>query len=209
MVEGWLRFAHVRVTELESRWRAVALQLALLPNGAIARIDANGGGGYFSDRLPTHGEPHGALQLMEERYIPHLRWAARWRDARDDDERRKVLDLAKADLNAARKSRARQPLRAETKAERDRRIVDFGEGLEAREVAISARCGVRDVLAARLEAGRDERWGRLLAPATQLDTATRRARVAAAAGKGLNAKQISRALGVPYITVRRDIGQGA
>jgi hypothetical protein len=190
---------------LHSRWCKVALQLALLPNGAVARMDSNGGGGYYSDRIPTAGEPHGALDLLEERYIPHLRWAARWREARDDDERERVVELAERDLSHARKSRGGRPTHAETRAERDRRIVEFGEGLAAREVAIAARCGLRDVIAARRDAGREEQWGRRFAEATNLSAEERRVRVAAAAAAGLNAKQISRALGVPYITIRRDL----
>lgn len=183
----------------------MALQLALLPNGAVARMDANGGGGYYGDRIPTAGEPRGALELLEERYVPHLRWAARWREAVDDAERERVVELAELDLSHARKSRGGRPTHAETRAERDRRIVEFGEGLTAREVAIAARCGLRDVLAARRDAGREEQWGRPLLQATSVTAEERRVRVAAAAASGLNGKQISRALGVPYITVRRDL----
>lgn len=183
----------------------MALQLALLPNGAVAQMDAHGSGGYYSDRIPTHGEPRGPLALMDDRYIPHLRWAARWEEARDDDERERVIELAARELSHARKSRGGKPTHAETRAERNRRIVEFGEGMKDKEVAIAARCGLRDVHAARRDAGREEQWGRRFAPATGLSASERRVRVAAAAASGLNAKQISRALGVPYITVRRDL----
>ncbi len=60
---------------------------------------------------------------------------------------------------------------------------------------------------ARRAAGRDEEYGRPITPVEGLSADERRTRVEELAGRGLNAKQISRALGVPYITVRRDLGR--
>jgi hypothetical protein len=190
--------------------RTVLLRLALLSNGSVARMDANSGGGstrYYSDRIPQHGEPRGQLDLLEQRYVPHLYYGTWWAAA-VGAERELVLERAELYLDRALISRGGPPSQVETKAERDARIVSYGEGLPAREVAIAARCGLRDVHAARRDAGRDEEWGRPIRPAQGLTAEERRRRVNELADEArLNARQIARALGVPYSTVLRDLGR--
>ena len=192
---------------LESRFRKVAVQLALLSHGSVARMDGNTGGGsvrHYEDRIPQLGEPVGHLDLLETRYVPHIHWGLQWAAAITDADRRSVIERAETELKRARISSG-DPTKVETKAERDQRIVTYGEGLPALEVAISARCGLRDVHAARREAGRDEKWGRRLPDASGLPAHERRARVRELAGQGLNMRQIARALGLTYKVVRRDL----
>jgi hypothetical protein len=201
--------------ELEQRMRRVLLQLALTSNAAIASRDANTGGGsarYYSDSLPQLG--HGDA--------PQLHYARLWARACEDERRAELVEdwqpqhsradvvrWAEAALEGIRHSSggAIDPDEVETKEERDRRIVEFGEGKPAIEVARMACCGVRDVYAARRAASRDEERGRRLKPAGPLSPADRQARARALEREGLNVAQIVRALGVPRITVLRDLGR--
>jgi hypothetical protein len=201
--------------ELERRMRGVLLQLALTSNAAIASRDANSGGGsvrHYSDSMPHLG--HGDA--------PQLHYASLWERACEDERRAELVDdwqpqHSRADVvrwaeNALEHIRhssggAIDPEEVETREERDRRIVEFGEDLPALEVARMARCGVRDVHAARRAAGRDEERGRQLNGAGTLTAGARQARVHELEREGLNAAQIARALSVPRITVLRDLGR--
>jgi hypothetical protein len=189
--------------------RKVLLRLALLPNGSVARMDADRGGGsaqYYSDVIPTLGEPRGALDLLEERAAAHIYYGTQWAAAIDDDERAQVLEQAEDFLDRAIKSRADRS-KVETRADLDERILAEGEGWPDKDVAIAFRCSIRMVHEARRAAGRDDEFGRPTAALNGLSAGQRRERVRELAGRNLNAKQISRALGIPYITVRRDLGR--
>lgn len=187
-----------RRQELEQRFRAVLIQLELLSNGSIAKMDGNSGGGsvrHYADHIPTLGR-HDA---------PHLYYRDRWTRAQGDAEREQILEAAEKELDAARKSQA-DPSVAETREERDRRIVDEGDGWPARDVATHFRCGIRDVWAARRAAGRDEETGKSPNGApTPVDA--RPERVRELADKGMSARRIAFALGLSYSTVLRDLGR--
>jgi len=132
--------------------RVLLTQLELISNGSIARMDGNSGGGsarHYADVIPVLGR-HDA---------PHLYWRERWARATDDTEREQILAAAEHELRQTRHSSADRTL-AETREQRDRRIVAEGEGWSARDVATHFRCGIRDVWAARRAAGRDEENGK-------------------------------------------------
>lgn len=119
---------------LEPQMRQVLLDLAMLGAGRTTSYNPSGGGGDYTPRAQT-GD------------APHLEYAARWNAADDDGERAAVLAAARAELDSARRSRA-VPTAAESKQDRDARIVREGEGWPARDVAgvLSRHCGVAAAL---------------------------------------------------------------
>lgn len=174
-------------------------------------MDGNSGGGsarHYSDRIPTLGEPRGPLDLLEERAAPHIYYGTQWAAAVSDDDRTHIFKQAKDHLQSVLQSRADRT-KVETRAELDERILTEGEGWKDRDVAIAFRCSLRMVHQARRAGGRDEEFGKPVVPVEAITADERRARVRELAGRNLNAKQISRALGIPYITVRRDLGRTA
>jgi DNA-binding CsgD family transcriptional regulator len=186
------------VSDLERRFREVLVQLALCSNGKTSNWSPSGSGDVdYTPRLGLHDAPERAL-------------ARRYEQATSGEARRAILEDAIAELEAIRRAPAAAVLVGETKAERDARIVTHGEGIPAREVAISARCGIRDVWAARAANGRETELGR---PATNdggsLSARQRRTRVLELMAQGLTARGVSQVLGVSYSTVRRDLGRKA
>jgi hypothetical protein len=127
--------------------REVLLQLALTSNGRTASYDSSGGG--QADHTPSLGFGD----------APALHFARLWDEADDDDARARVLEQAQEALQHVRKSSG-DPTRVESKAQRDARIIEQGQGIEARDVAVWARCGVTDVRKAREAASRDPDYGR-------------------------------------------------
>jgi hypothetical protein len=184
--------------ELEARMRAVLLAFALTSNGATASWDPAGSGDGSDIPALGYGD------------APHLYWQARWNEA-DDDQRGQIVNDAEAALDELLHSRGDRAV-YESKADRDRRIVEHGEGIAAREVAIWARCGVRDVWSARAAAGRDTEHGRRLPVAVATNGAGRPRSidtdaVARLTGNGLDAHQVADELGISYSSTLRALGR--
>lgn len=179
--------------ELEIRMREVLLQLALTSNGRTSSF--NSSGGSEPDYTPTLGAGD----------APHLYFAAAWDAAQSESRRAALFDEAKATLRHLVHSSG-VSTRVESKADRDARIVDLGEGLPAREVAYRFHCGIRDVWNARAEAGRETEFGRKPRNGRELSPGARQAEVQRLAREGMSARQIGVALDLSYSTVRRDLG---
>lgn len=180
--------------EIESRMREVLLQLELVTNGRTASFDV--AGSSDPDWTP-------ALSAHD---APHLHYAARWNAATTDEQRQRCLDDARRELLELRHSRGNRRAE-ESKADRDKRIVEHFEGIDAHEVAIRVRCGLRDVWHAREQAGRDIAKGRRPRNGHELTADARRVEVQRLDEEGLSARQIAFSLGVHYDTVRRDLGR--
>lgn len=179
------------------RMRDVLLQLALTSNGRTASWDASGSS--EADYTPALGVGD----------APELYFAAEW-DAADSDARREqLLEQASGVLKDIRQSSG-DPTRVESRADRDARIVEHGEGLPAREVANTFRCGITDVWRAREEDGRETDYGRRPRNGHELSTDERQAEVERLAGEeGMRARQIANALGLSYSTVLRALQRKA
>jgi hypothetical protein len=183
--------------------RQVLLALALTSATSAARMDADSGGG--SARHYEHVVLAGALGPDEDG-APHLYFAELYDLAVDDDGRARVFRQAKDALEAIWRSKG-DPTKTETREELHARIVEHGEGWPRLEVARWARTSETVVAQARRDAGRDEELGRPTVDFGELTAEERRAQVRTRASRGMNAKEIARALRLPYITVRRDLGR--
>lgn len=181
--------------ELEARMREKLLQLALISNGRTQSFAASGG-----------GEPDHTPRLGPED-APHLHFKARWDAATTDAERQKVYDDAAARLRHEQRSSGDRT-RVESKAERDARIVDVGEGVAAKDLAIRFRCGVTDVRKAREAAGRETEYGKRPRNGRELSPDQRRAEVHRLVDEeGMSSRQVAVALELSYSTVLRLRGQ--
>jgi hypothetical protein len=176
---------------LESQMRAVLLELELTSSGRTASYNSAGGGD--SSGLPPLGQ-----------VAPHDYWRRRW-DAAVDDERAATLKGARDELNQIRHATAPRKLVPESRGELHERIVRDGEGFPVKEVAASLRCLTRTVVAARLEAGREPKYGRTVKQPATADE--RVAEVRRLAAEGVTPAQIGVVLSVGYKTVRRDLGR--
>jgi hypothetical protein len=174
----------------------VLLQLALTSNGRTAAYDSSGGGEADYVLVDDNGRAR-----LDPADAPHLLYAAAWDAAGDDEERRQVLEEAKDTLDRIRRSHA-DPTVAETKEERDRRIIKEGKGWPASEVAIHIRCGVTDVHKARAAAGLDVEFGEQKVNGRALTREQRNAEILHMTQKGMNPFQIAEALGIPRSSVR-------
>lgn len=181
------------VDELEIRMREVLLQLALTSNGRTASY--NSSGGSEADYTPT----------LAAGDAPALHFAALWDRAETPERRALILDQARDMLRHVLHSSG-DPTRSESKADRDARIVALGEGLPARDVANSFKCGITDVWNARSAAGRETDFGRKPRNGRALSPDERQAEVQRLASGGMRARQIAVALDLSYSTVRRDLG---
>lgn len=176
--------------DVDRSMREVLVELALTSNGATASFEASTSGGYYEDTVPELGF-HDA---------PHLHYARKYDEAETNADRLHVLGQARDELKAIRRSSG-DPSREESRAERNARIVEHGAGVLARDVAVWARCGIRDVWAARREAGRDEEWGR--ETSNGHDLADLKAEIKRRADGGSPARQIAMQLRISYSTVLR------
>jgi hypothetical protein len=187
---------------LQNQMRQVLVELELLSNGSVAKMDGDSGGGsvrYYSDRIPRLGQ-HDA---------PHLYWRDRWNSCTSDAEREDVLELAVSELQAARKSDTAAAGAGETLADLQARLVSrAGLGFERKEVAVAFHTSEAIVAKAWRLAGLDEYTGAPVIDIAGLPIDVRRARVRAyAATVTDNARAIARALGLRYSTVLRDLGR--
>lgn len=188
--------------------REVLIALALVSNARTAVWDGGGSGcthGDVGERDYALVDDRGRGRLAPDD-APDLRYRGLWLAAVTDLQRAGVLRLARAELKAITRSRGDRT-REESKADRDRRIVAEGAGLPAGDVAVWARCGVRDVHRAREAAGRDAQFGWPLQDVRELAPVERVAEVERLHGSGLSARQIERATGLSYSTVLRDLGR--
>jgi hypothetical protein len=182
----------VSSADLEQRMRETLLQLALCSNGTTTSWAPSGSS--ERDRSPTLGIGD----------APELELARAFDCAVNDQQRERVLGRATETLDRIRRSRA-DASAGETLEERNARIVRDGEGVPARDVAIWARCGIRDVHKARDAAGRDLELGRPLRNG-ELRAADRRVELARLVGEGMSVRNAARSLGCSESTARRDLG---
>ncbi len=176
--------------------RDVLLQLAMTSNGRTVSYDSSGGG--TPDYVLVDDRGRAKLAHGD---APQLAYAAAWDRARDDVERAAVLKAAHDELQSILKSRG-NPLVVESKEDRDRRIVQEGEGWPARDVANSFHCGIRDVWGAREAAGRDVEYGQLRRNGRALTRAELNAEVRRMAGRGMSEQAIADALNIVRGSVR-------
>lgn len=179
--------------DIQTRMADVLLQLGMCAAGRTAAYDSSGGGEF--QPVPTLGIGD----------APHLHYAELWNRASDDAERRQALEAATKELTTIRKSRG-DPTREETAADRDKRILSHGRGISAREVAVWARCGVRDVWNARRVAGVDTEFGLEPHNGRELSPRQREAEIRRLTAAGMNAAQVAGALQISASTVRRALG---
>lgn len=182
--------------ELETRMQDVLLQLALTSNGRTSSYDSSGGG------TPDHVlvDDNGRAKLGRGD-APHLHYADEWNAAVDDEERAAVLKAATDELDRIRRSRA-NPHVAESKEERDRRIIKHGKGWPARDVANAIRCGITDVHKARQAAGLDIEYGQQHVNGRALSRDERNGEILRLTKLGMNPFQIASALNIPRSSVR-------
>lgn len=180
--------------------RAVLLAFALTSNGSTASWDPAGSGD--GDDIPSLGYGD----------APQLYWAHLWNEAETDERRANVVRDAEKALDKLHHSCADHAV-YETKADRDKRIVKHGEGIDAREVANWARCGITDVWQARAAAGRETEYGRIVELPTSNGAGRPRTidthAVLRLAGGGLNAHQIADELDISYSSTLRALGRKA
>lgn len=180
--------------------RRVLLDLEMTANGRVSSLDSSGVGDADWSLVDDRGR--GKLGIDD---APHLAFAALWKRAATDVEREAVIAAATETLQRIRISRG-DPSLEESKADRDKRIVAEGAGLPARDVAVWARCGVRDVYRARQAAGRDTQHGLPVRNGHELDVGERKAEIEALTRQGMNPRQVAHALNLSPSTVRRSLG---
>lgn len=183
--------------ELETRMRAVLIALALTSNGRTASYDSSGG---TPDYVLVDDRGRAKLGVGD---APHLHHAAQWAAAGDDPERRaRVVKDAEEELELIRRSHADRS-KVETKVQRDRRIIEVGEGWLARDVAVHVRCGITDVHKARQAAGRDVEYGRLPRNGRELSRDELNAEILRLTSElGMSGREIAEHLGIDRSAVR-------
>lgn len=186
--------------ELETRMREVLLALALTSNGRTATFDSSGGG--TPDYVLVDDKGRGKLSRGD---APQLYYRAEWERALDRSAQEAVLDAAQRELDHIRHSQADRDA-DESKEDRDRRIVKDGRGLPAQEVAVSVRCGIKDVWNARRAAGVDTEFGLESRNGRQMNGAEREDEIKRLTNNGMSAAQVAQALGLSASTVRRALG---
>ena len=183
---------------LDTTMRQLLAELELTSHGTTPRVDAPGSGGYYQHVVLAGDHP------LED--PPHVVYRRLYEAATTDEQRQAVIAAAREALRAVRVS-AGDPSREETAADRDRRIVEKGEGWLDTEVARWARCLLRQVHNARAAAGRDLTWGKPLRDGKQLEAEQLAAEITRLDRTGMPARQIAMALKVSYSTVLRALGR--
>ena len=188
---------------IEHQMREVLVALGMTGAGRTTSVDASRS--TTPDWSLVDDRGRGRLTPGD---APHLEFALRWDAAGNDDERLAVLEAARSELDAIRRSRA-NPAANESKKDRDARIVRDGEGWAAREVAISFRTGIKDVWAARRAAGRELEYGQRPRDGRELSRDERRAEILRLRGAGLHPTAIADSLQLPRSTVRYVLARAA
>lgn len=186
--------------DLDSRMRTALLALMLTSNGAVARMDANSSGGHHG-----HVILDGWLDPLD---APHQRYLDLYNREPTEQGRAAILALAEEELDRIRHSRGHAGV-AETLEDLFDRVVAAGEGWPAKDVAVSLRTSVAVVRRARRERGRDQETGKPVEDSSGLGRQQRQERVRQLAALGRTSREIAHSLGVPYNTVRRDLGKKA
>lgn len=184
--------------EIETRMREVLLALALTSNGRTSAFDSSGGG--TPDYVLVDDKGRGKLARGD---APELYYRSEWEAALDRTAREQVLAAAQKELDHIRHSHADRDA-GESREDRDRRIVKDGRGISAREVALSVRCGVKDVWNARRAAGVDTEFG--LESRNGRSMRNRDEEIKRLTSNGMNAAQVAQALQLSASTVRRALG---
>jgi hypothetical protein len=149
--------------------RQLAAELEMISGGSTQAFNPAGGAGVPGSRPPS-GDAH----------PPHLMFLAEW-DRRGDV----VLEKWLAELKRWKGQNVdRSNVKEETREQRDKRIVDTGEGLSLKEAALKYRCAERDVITARLADERHSATGKKLDLPSD---AAQRARVLVDAGMSYRA----------------------
>jgi len=174
----------------------VLAELSILPHGTITAYNPTGG---HSD-VPM-GCPPG------ERWPPYDRWLAEYKRAGDDERRLTVvLTGIRAELKEWRPP-PREPVKGETQAELNARIVKDGEGWEVEKVAAALKVTPKMVRKARRDVGVDPEWGKRRTRADIVIVPERRAEIERLRlpPNNLTLRQISGKLGIPLTTIHRDL----
>lgn len=133
--------------------RQILLDLEMVSNGTIYSYAPVGSKTGFSGSPPTSGDHDPA----------HVRYRVEYNRADTDQRRDSVIRLARGELESLTcTAPAPTELKPETKDERDKRILKFGTGLGAQQVATTLRVPVSEVKRARREAGQDPETGERL-----------------------------------------------
>lgn len=191
---------------LDAEMRDVLAQLEVCSHVPANGYEPTGRSGATSSVILVGGDT--GPTFLARRYGPPFHEpTAKYPGCTTDEQRQKVIQMARDELAAIRGNgyALRERPTGETVKQRDKRIVKDGEGFTCREVAISFRCGERDVARARKAAGREPEYGRH--PESDLDPEKRRARVHEMKESGMTISQIRMQLGVSRSTIERDLGQ--
>jgi transposase-like protein len=127
--------------------RALYLELAMLSHGSTQAFDP-ASSASVPDSRPPNGEARPPHEQFAVDFARRGQGAVRyWRDQLEKWRGRGV---------------DRSQVREETKAQRDKRICETGEGLSLKEAALKYRCGERDIILARLADDRHSVTGKKL-----------------------------------------------
>lgn len=184
----------------DQRIRNILARLEVTSNGPISSYTPVASKGAFGSGEPTTGDA----------WPPHVRWASKYNEAKDDFEREKVIGKATRELEEITR-RVLARVDGESVELRNRRMVRDYAGWTAQEVATAFRCGVREVHAVRLAADRDKDFGRRVEGGKdddKLPPAERRCRVDEMKAQGMTVRQIAFRLGVAPQTVSNDLARG-
>lgn len=181
------------MTDLPQPARQVLAELELCMHGKTAAWNPSG---------TSRGENPNPLPQGESS-PPHLVWRSRFLAASPDALAALVAN-AREELIAIRGyGRANiPPPQEETREQWEARMLKDGEGFEARDVAVSFRCAVADVIRIRLGAGRDPNHGGVL-KRVEAPLEARRERVLQMRRGGASTRQIAQMVGVHQTQVVR------
>jgi hypothetical protein len=212
--------------DLDRQMRAVLAQLETCSHVSAAPWGPTGRS-PSSDEPPGGGRPPGDLghTYYARAYGPPFHAStSRHPGAADDDQRARIVERARGELEHLRGQTQVDRPEPESLEQLRSRIVNQGEGWTVEQVALAMRCGERLVIEARKAAGRDPEYGQPLEPA---ESARHRAEGGRfqADGTAVEARQrrlrdlidrrgytlagAARLLGISRSTAERDLGRRA
>lgn len=177
---------------MSAEFRQILAEMELLSHGSVTAYNSSGRG--ESDVVVPQGEAH----------PPHIEFAARYEQERDDERRRRVLEEARRYLQDWK--RRTSPVVDDGSSEDDW-IVRDGEGYEAEQVARKFNTTVSRVRKLRMADDRDTEFGLPSRFAPRL--AATPDRIRNLADQGCTERQIAFQVGVSKSTVRRALGKAA